>query len=126
MKTVEEAADLLRQQVNAKVIWGASEREVLDWLEERHGIRGEAAEELLTYAQQAKRTAVRKKSLMYLILSIPGVLLPLIFVSLQVMGRFVIVGYGTLLLLILGCISFGVFFRSLFRLFLGKAPGAVD
>ena len=47
MKTAEERADRLRQQVNSKVLWGSNDHEVLDWLEQQHGIQGEAANELL-------------------------------------------------------------------------------
>lgn len=115
MKTPEEKAETLRQQVNAKVIWGASDREVLDWLQERHGITDIAAHELLSGAYQAKRAAVRSKAPLYLVFSIPGMLLALLFVVLQSMGRFIVVGYGSLL----------VFFRSLFRLLTGHTQGSV-
>jgi hypothetical protein len=124
--TAEEKAKTLRQQVNAKVIWGARDREVFDWLQERHGITDTAANELLANAHQAKRAAVRRKALLYLVFSIPGMLLALVFVVLQGMGRFVIIGYGSLLIFVLGFVSLGVFFRSLFRLLSGKMEGSVN
>jgi hypothetical protein len=125
MKTSEEKAEALRQQVNAKVIWGARDREVLDWLKERHGITDTAADERLADAHEAKRAAVRSKALLYLVFSIPGMLLAVVFVVLQVMGRFVIVGYGSILVFVLGFVSLGVFFRSLFRLLTGHKQGSV-
>lgn len=126
MKTATEKADTLHQQVNAKVIWGARDREVLDWLQERHGITDTAANELLANAHRAKRAAVRSKALLYLVLSIPSMLLALVFIALQGMGRFVVVGYGSVLIFVLGFVSLGVFFRSLFRLLTGRTPGSVD
>jgi hypothetical protein len=89
---------MLRQQVNAKVIWGARDREVLDWLQERHGITDSSANDLLVEAHRAKRAAVRRKALLYLVLSIPGMLIPLACFVLQGMGRFVVIGYGAVLL----------------------------
>ncbi len=126
MKTAEEKAKTLRQQVNAKVIWGARAREVLDWLQGCHGITDTSANELLADAHRAKRAAVRSKALLYLVLSIPGMLLALAFVVLQGMGRFVIVGYGSVLVFVLGFVSLGVFFRSLLRLLTGHTQGSVD
>lgn len=87
MKTAEEKAGILRERVNAKVIWGARDREVLDWLRERHGITDAAAEALLAHAHHAKRAAVRSRALLYLVFSIPGMLAALAFVVLQTMGR---------------------------------------
>ena len=126
MKTATDKADVLQQQVNAKVIWGARDREVLDWLQERHGIADAAANDLLAQAHRAKRVAVRRKSLLYLVFSIPGMLLALAFVVLQYMGRFVIIGYGSVLIFVLGFASLGVFFRSVFRLLTGHTEGSVD
>ncbi|MES2569324.1 MAG: hypothetical protein V4710_04635 [Verrucomicrobiota bacterium] len=126
MKTTEKKNELLGQQVNSKVLWGARDREVLDWLQERHGITGTAATGLLAVAHRAKRAAVRKKALLYLIFSIPGMLLALVFVILQVMGQFVILEHGSLLIIGLGFVSAGIFIRSVFRLLTGKTPGSVD
>jgi hypothetical protein len=126
METAERKADILRQQVNAKVLWGARDREVLDWLQERHGITDSSANDLLVEAHRAKRAAVRSKALLYLVLSIPGMLIPLACFVLQGMGGFVVIGYGAVLLFFLGFISLGVFFRSLFRLLTGHTQGSVD
>ncbi len=126
MKTVEEKADALRQQVNSKVIWGARDREVLDWLEERHGITEAAADEMLAEAHRAKCAAVRRKALLYLVFSIPGMLLAVAFIVFQSWGGFIILGYGSVLLLAVGLASIVVFFRSLFRLLTGRTPGSVN
>jgi hypothetical protein len=122
----EEKAAMIRQQANAKILWGARDREVLEWLEERHGITGDAAVEMLAEAHPAKRGAVRSKALWYLVLSIPGMLVTVAFVVAQRMGHFIIIGYGSLLVIGLGFVSLGVFVRSLFRLLTGRTPAAVD
>ena len=126
MTSAEVKAEMLRQQVSSKVIWGASDREVLAWLQERHGITGTVANDLLAEAHRAKCSAVRSKALLYLLLSMPGMLLACVFIVLQSMGRFIIVGYGSILILFLGLISVGVFIRSLFRLITGHTRGSVD
>ena len=38
MKTPEERAEMVRQQVISKIHWGARQQEVTDWLQEQHGI----------------------------------------------------------------------------------------
>ena len=125
MKTPEEKAELLRQQVNAKIIWGARDREVLDWLQERHGITDEAANDLLAEGYRAKRAAVRNKALVHLAFSTFGILVAGGFILLQATGRFLVVGYGTILLVLIGFVSVATFFRSLFRLLTGNTQGSV-
>ena len=126
MNLSEKKTEMLRQQVNSKVIWGARDREVLDWLQERHGITDAAANDFLAEAYRAKRAAVRWKALLYLAFSVPGMLAAVLFVVLQCMGNFVVVGSGAGLILFLGFISIGVFVRSLFRLLTGHTEGSVD
>jgi hypothetical protein len=122
----EQKAELLRQQAIAKICWGARDSEVLEWLHERHGITADAANEILADAHRGKRAAVRSKALLYLIFSIPGMLLPIVFFLPQGMGGFIVVGYGSVLIYIFGFISLGVFFRSVYRLLTGHTQGSVD
>jgi hypothetical protein len=126
MRTPEEKAEMLRQQLSAKLIWGARDCEVLDWLEEHYGIIGAGAEHLLAEAHRTKRAAVRGKAWVYLFCSLPGMLLAALFVAFQSMGRFVIIGYGSVLILALGFVSLGVFIRSIFRLITGYTDGSVN
>ena len=125
MKSTEDQTRMIREQVNAKVIWGAGDREILDWLQERHGITDDEAHEFLAEACRAKRAAVRHKALWRLGFSMAGLLLVGGFIFLQVAGSFVVVGYGTVLLVVLGITSLGVFFRSLFQLLTGRNQGSV-
>jgi hypothetical protein len=52
---------------------GGGEREVLDWLNEKHGIEGEMAWRLFAYANNAKRREVRRRAMITLIGSTLGV-----------------------------------------------------
>jgi hypothetical protein len=126
MKTAEEKAEMLRQQVIAKVRWGAGDQEVLDWLQDRQGITKTAANGLLADARRAKRAAVRKKALVYLIFSIPGTVLACFLIVIQMKGNVVIARYGPVITgpLCFSCI--GVFTRSLVQLFTGHTEGSVD
>jgi hypothetical protein len=117
---------MLQQQVNAKLIWGARDTEVLEWLEERHGIRDSAAARLLVDAHRAKQAAVRRKALLYAVFSIPGMLFAIVYFGLQAKGGFIIIGYGSVLVFLVGVSSVGILCRSLFRLFSGHTDGAVD
>jgi hypothetical protein len=116
MKTAEEKAELMRQQVFAKVRWGARDKAVLDWLQEQHRITGSEAEALITEA----RRAVRSKALLTLIFSLLGILLAGGFVEVQFRDGLVVIGRGSVLLVVFGCFSFGVFCRSLVRLLTGS------
>jgi hypothetical protein len=126
MKTAEEKAEMLRQQVLAKVRWGARDREVLDWLQEQHRITGSEAEALLTEAHRAKRRAVRSKALLTLIFSLFGILLAGGFVGLQLWEGLFVIGRGSILLIVVGFISIGAFCRSLVLLLTGHTDGSVD
>lgn len=126
MKTAEEKAEMLRQQVFPKVRWGARDQEVLDWLQERHQITDSEADTLLTDAHRAKRKAVRGRALLTLVFSSLGILFAAGFVGLQLWAGLFVIGYGSVLVIAVGFISIGVFFRSLVLLLTGRTEGAVE
>jgi hypothetical protein len=53
----------LQDQVNSKILWDAPEWEVLEWLEDKHSVRGELAEQMLRTADFFRRRAIREKAL---------------------------------------------------------------
>ncbi len=126
MKSPEEKAEMLRQQVNSKVLWGARDQEVYDFLFERHGIGGEEAEAMLTAAHVAKRKAVRTKALILIATSLVGIAFAGVFVGLQIYGGVFVIGKGSILILGVGVFSIGVFLRNVWRLFTGHMHGSVE
>ncbi len=126
MKSPEERAEVLRQQVESKVRWGARDEEVLGWLEEKHAIAGEEAEVLLAGAHRARKAAVRKKAIITLVISTFGIALAGGFIGLQLMGGVFVIGRGSILLIGIGIFSLGVFLRNLWRLISGQTLGSVD
>ena len=117
---------MMRQQVNAKIHWGARDREVLEWLLEQHSITGETAEALLREAHRAKRKSVRQKALITLVFSGFGILLSGGFLALQQLAPVVVIGYGVYVVDAIGIFSIAAFVESLRRLISGKVDGSVD
>ena len=113
-------------QVIAKVHWGAGRREVFTWLKEKHQRSDAECLQLWELAVRTRRRAVRLRAVIVLILSIIGMAVAGAFIALQVMGRVVIVGYSTVLVIGLACSSVFYFFRSIHRLATGNSTGAVD
>lgn len=80
MKTPEERKAMLRQQLAAKVQWGARKEEVAEWLKEKFGIEGEDAEVLMAEALRARRNAARERALFKILLSVVGLTFVVLFV----------------------------------------------
>jgi hypothetical protein len=130
MRTDAERVEQMRQQVNSKIHWGARDQEVLEWLQEKHGIEGEAADQLLAEAHRQRAAAVRLRALIRLVLSVIGIAFVVFFFSVRVFGGYIFVGpraiIGAIGVLILGVYCVKIFFQSIWRLSSGEAPGAVD
>jgi hypothetical protein len=126
MPASERKSEMIRQQVNAKILWGARDSEVLDWLRDTQGVGGEEAEALLKDAHRARQKAVRAKALTWLIASGLGVLALVAFIVVQVVGKFVVYGIPVLIAYGAGLACIAIFIRSLRRIVSGKTDGAVD
>lgn len=125
ISTPEGKAEMMRQQVVSKIHWGAQDREVYEWLQERHGLTGSKADEILAHAHRAKRKAVRAKAFIMLVVSGCGVIFGGVFVIARLWYHAALgwVGDGADFI---GCISLLAFLRSLWLLFTGKTEGSVD
>ena len=130
MKTPEERAEMLRQQVISKIHWGARQQEVTDWLHEKYGIVGTEAEQLLTDAYRARRKAVRGRALIRLVLSAVGIALVAGFFYVRFFSGAIFYGARSIIATVfafgIGAFSVSTFVRSLARLLTGEAPGSVD
>jgi hypothetical protein len=108
------------------VFWGARDEEVLDWLQDEHGVTGPAATMLLLDAQRARRQAIRDRAVWSLLLSGIGMI---------VLGSIMLVQHqsGVWILSLAADLEAGVFAlcvvvfaRNLGRLWSGKMPGSVE
>ena len=130
MKTPEDKAEMLRQQVISKIYWGAREQEVTDWLSEEHGITGAGADQLLADAFRARTSAIRGRALMRLVLSILGILLVGAFIYVRFLSGAIFYGSGAIisaaLALAIGGVSIVTFVRSVAHLLTGETHGSVD
>ena len=126
MTPLSTKVERVREQVIAKIHWGARDEEVLEWLAEQHHIPETEAEHLLAIAHAAKRKAVRFKALLKLMFAGIGVVAAFLFFGMQFSGRFIVIGYGAFLVGLLGVTSLAVFFRSLAHLTTGRVNGSVD
>lgn len=130
MKPPDEKFEILRQQVIAKVHWGAMRREVSDWLQTEHGITGAEAERLFAEADDARRKAIRQRALIRLGFSTCGLLLALAFFYVRFFSGVIFYGPGAIIAtafaIVVGFVSVSTLVRSLMRLLTGEAAGSVD
>ena len=79
----------IQDQLNGKMHWDASETEVRNWLAEKHGIRNEKADLMIERGISVKRAAIRRTSIMRLIVAlvVATPLGGLTWLSMQAEGR---------------------------------------
>ena len=123
---VRRRYEMVRQQVNSKIYWGTEDAEVLEWLARKCGITGGAGEAMLVEGHAAKRAAVRKRAILWLIFSGLAVAVVGAFYAVQILGGVYYVGTGPAAVAVFGVVSLGTFLRSLWQLLTGRMRGAVD
>ena len=131
MKSPEEKREIMRQQVVSKVRWGARQREVLDWLEEKHGLIGSEAEQLLAEANRARSKRIRENAFIRLILSVVGIAAVGVFFATRFGFGVIVYGGGSTVIATafvagLGWLSITTFIRSIKQLLTGETLGPAD
>jgi hypothetical protein len=121
----EQKSRQLQEQVSAKIHWDAPEREVLEWLGEKHGIEGERAQAMLAIARQARVRAIRERSLYGLMAAGIGMIATATPLVIEVLGGFVFVLRSTALIAAFGFCGFW-FGKYLIRFLKGTTDGTVD
>ena len=113
----------LQDQVNSKVLWDSPEYEVLEWLEQKHGISGDKAIAMLAIAQSARTGEIKSKALYGAIFSGIGALVTGGIVAVQLWGGIVFVLRTTLLTVAFGFCAFW-FARYLSRFITGRTDSS--
>lgn len=125
VNTPEGRAEMVRQQVISKIHWGASDREVFDWLQERHNIPWEKARELVEAGHQAQRKSVRVKAVITLVCAACGILLFGGAIAMEFRNH-TFSPMETTFCAPLTLASIAVFFQSLWQLCTGQAESSTQ
>ena len=115
---------LVQKEVIARVYWGATDEEILEFLSTEHAVDGEEALQMLSSARQAKARAVRQKALLWLLFSLTGLGVAGIYFGIQGSVGFIVIGVGPILMAGLGLASGYLLVRSLYRLITGESDGS--
>ena len=118
---MDDRIQKLADQVAGKIHWGASRSEVREWLQNEKQLSGEDAEQLIDQGFKARRGEVRQRAMLRLFFAGTGFLLFGLFLYLQYVGRFILVGIPVLIVWGLGLSSVGVVCHSLFELVTGDS-----
>jgi len=121
----ERKLELVRKRGISKICWGETEEEVLEWLDEKHGLAGFSADQMIAEARVAKRKAVRSRALIYLIVSGVGLAISGGFFLFQFASGYVFGAMTVLMAALLG-VSLWTFISSAVQAVTGQKRGSVE
>ena len=124
--TPVEKRQMLQKQVDSKVYWGASKREIFEWLNEKHRLTGDEVEEIHSLALKSRVRAIRQRAVITLVFSLIGIVVFIAYLLFQWKGQFVVVGQAVVAMWILGGLSIAAFFRSIVEFVSGEKSGPID
>lgn len=117
---------MLQKQVDSKVYWGASKREIIEWLNEKHRLTGDEVEKIHSLALKSRARAIRQRAVITLVFSLIGIVVFIAYLLFQWKGQFVVVGQAVVAMWILGGLSIAAFFRSIVEFVSGVKSGPID
>ena len=117
--------DQIQEQLNGKAHWDASEAEIREWLSEKFSIEGERADAMIAAGFLAKAAAIRRRSLMHLLLAlVAGIVFgAMTWIALHTSNR-ITAKDGVLLAATVA--SLGYAGKNLVQLLSGKSDTAID
>jgi hypothetical protein len=92
----------LQDQVNSKILWDAPEYDVLEWLEGKHSITGDQAQQMLRIGDFSRRRAIREKALYASIATLLGLVVSGGLLWLQIAGGYVFIFWSIVLVVVFG------------------------
>ncbi len=125
MSVDSKRRDLACGEAKSKIHWGADVEEVLQLLHTNYGIEGDEAETIIADAVQARRSAIRKKASIGLGFAVAGLAVSATYFAIQGFVGFVVIGFGPILMALLGFGSLLLAWRNARRLLTGESPGPV-
>jgi len=114
------------REAKTKIQWGSDAQEVTAMLESTYGVIGSDAEAMIEEAFAARRRLVRKKAGIRLGFAIVGLVISGIYFGIQLSVGFVRIGFGLILMGLLGLTSLAAAGRGLRQMITGDAPGSVQ
>ena len=114
-----------RGEAIAKIQWGADESEVADLLQSKYGIAGAESDAIVAAAIANRRSLVRKKAGIKLVFASVGLAVSSTYFGIQWYVGFVRIGYGLILMAILGLVSLLAVGTSTVQMFTGESSGPV-
>lgn len=118
----------IQDQVISKIHWEAPDEEVLEWLEEKHGITDERALSMIALGHRKRKKAIREKALFQIFFA---------FIGMGITGCYIGMkwlewqdSYASVRVKILPCflfiLSFTAFLHGLARFISGKTDTPID
>jgi hypothetical protein len=123
MKDEAKRRDIARGEARSKIHWGADVEDVLELLRADYGIEGDEADAIISDAVSARRSAIRKKASLALLFAAIGLAVSVTYFAIQGFVGFVVIGFGPILMALLGVASLSMAGRSVYRLLTGEASG---
>jgi hypothetical protein len=125
MSLRDEKAELLQNQVTAKLHWGTDEEEISQFLAQK-GIGGAEADRLLANARRSRARAIRVRALWTLLFAVIGLVVPVWYFGLQMSANVIVVGRASAVMFALAMTCLYYLLRSLYRILRGETVGPVD
>ena len=122
MNDVAPNREFARGEVQSMIHWGKDVQEALDLLQTKYGITGEEADAMIVEAFAVRKAHVRKKAMLGLAFAIVGLAIPVAYFGIQRSVGFIVIGYGQILMGMLGLASVAMALRSVVRIFTGEGP----
>lgn len=120
-KKMDEQMQKIADQVKGKIHWGATRTEVFEWLQNDKRLSEEDAERLIECGFTARRQEVRQRALVRVVFAGIGVCLFGLFLYLQYLGEFILIGIPVLIVWGLGLTAVGVVGHSLYEVVTGDS-----
>ena len=118
--------ELARGEAKSKIHWGADTAEVLELLRATYGLEGAEADTIVAAAIKARKSAIRKKASIALLFAGVGLAVSVTYFFIQGSVGFVVIGFGPILMALLGLSSLLMAGRSARRLLTGDSSGPYE
>lgn len=121
-----KSRDFALREAKAKIQWGSDAQEVAALLESTYGVVGSEADAMIEEAFAARRSLVRKKARIRLGFAAVGLAAAGIYFGIQISVGFVRIGFGLILMGLLGLASLAAAGRSVRQMITGYTSGPVQ
>jgi hypothetical protein len=126
MSVDTKSREFALREAKTKIQWGSDAQEVAALLESSYGVVGAEADAMIEEAFAARRSLVRKKASIRLGFAVVGFVISGIYFGIQLSVGFVRIGFGLILMALLGLASLAAAGSSVHQMITGEASGSVQ